>query len=59
MFDHQVNHRLASILKQEGTGQWLLNGDRFKNWLHGDDTFLWLHGIGNYFISAWQLFELS
>ncbi|KAL0632553.1 hypothetical protein Q9L58_008574 [Maublancomyces gigas] len=45
IFDHEAKHRRASKLKQDGTGEWLLNGDSFGGWLYKDDRFLWLHGI--------------
>lgn len=42
----EVNHRAATAAKQEGTGSWFLNSEKFKKWQDdGDRGLLWLHAI--------------
>lgn len=41
----ESNHEAAVKLRHQGTGSWFLDGDAFKDWLHKDNTFLWLHAI--------------
>lgn len=42
--------RLSDLLdrKQEGTGTWLLESQRFKDWLEGDVRTLWCPGMREY-----------
>lgn len=48
--DPKPNHDAAHKLMQQGTGNWLTDGETFGRWLNGDDTFLWLHGIGIHYL---------
>ncbi|KAI4086273.1 MAG: hypothetical protein LQ344_007691 [Seirophora lacunosa] len=41
----ESNHDAAVKLRHQGTGNWFLEGDAFKDWLHKDNAFLWLHAI--------------
>lgn len=42
----EANHRAATAAKQEGTGSWFLNSEKFKKWQDdGDRGLLWLHAI--------------
>ena len=34
--------------RQEGTGQWLLDSEKFKNWVNGTEKVLWCPGIREY-----------
>ena len=34
--------------RQEGTGQWLLDSKKFKNWVNGTEKVLWCPGIREY-----------
>ena len=44
--DIETNHRAATQRHLPGTGQWLLDGDDFKQWESGDQPRLWLHAMG-------------
>ena len=41
----EVNFKRASALRQQGTGEWLLDEPQFKRWLTGETNFLWIHGV--------------
>ncbi|KAL9606529.1 MAG: hypothetical protein Q9179_000315 [Wetmoreana sp. 5 TL-2023] len=41
----EINHEAAVKLRHRDTGNWFLEGDAFDNWLHTDNSFLWLHAI--------------
>ncbi|KAL8732257.1 MAG: hypothetical protein Q9166_002829 [cf. Caloplaca sp. 2 TL-2023] len=41
----KTNHGAAIKLRHQDTGNWFLEGEAFENWLHEDNTFLWLHAI--------------
>ncbi|KAL8831739.1 MAG: hypothetical protein Q9170_005169 [Blastenia crenularia] len=41
----EINHEAAVKLRHQGTGEWFLKGDAFKEWLQEDNSFLWLHAI--------------
>lgn len=41
----ESNHEAAVKVRHEGTGNWFLEGDAFKDWLREDNAFLWLHAI--------------
>ncbi|KAL7789091.1 ankyrin repeat-containing domain protein [Trichoderma ceciliae] len=43
--DPATSHQAASRKRQNGTGQWLLNGVRFREWKRSRGSFLWLFGI--------------
>ncbi|KAL8786768.1 MAG: hypothetical protein Q9213_002589 [Squamulea squamosa] len=38
-------HHAMRLPRVEGTGGWLLEEPRFKNWCNGEDDVLWCHGI--------------
>jgi hypothetical protein len=38
-------HERALKLHESHTGQWVLRSDSWKRWFHGDERFLWIHGI--------------
>lgn len=40
--------------RQEGTGQWLLESDSFKEWTTGCEKFLWCPGIRQSFLFTLQ-----
>ena len=43
--DHQSKHAIARKERQETTGEWLVQGKRFNEWMVKADSLLWLHGI--------------
>lgn len=43
--DPSSNYATACKRRQEGTGSWLLQDDRFVNWKTSSGSSLWLHGI--------------
>ncbi|KAJ5091889.1 hypothetical protein NUU61_006759 [Penicillium alfredii] len=43
--DASVNYNAACAKHHTGTGLWLVNGSRFKNWLTQSNSFLWLNGF--------------
>lgn len=43
--NHEINHEAAVKLRHQHTGSWFLDGEAFSNWLHTDNSFLWLHAI--------------
>lgn len=43
---YEKNHRTAREERTDGTGKWLLEHDRFRDWRRSSSsTILWLHGI--------------
>ena len=42
--DPYLNHNAACGKRQEGTGNWFLEGDQFREWQNSPNSFLWLHG---------------
>ena len=44
--DVETNHRAATQRHLLGTGQWLLDGDDFKQWEAGHQSRLWFHAMG-------------
>ena len=44
--DIESNHRAATQRHLPGTGQWLFDGDDFKQWEAGYQPYLWLHAMG-------------
>ncbi|KAF3765426.1 Pfs, NACHT and ankyrin domain protein [Cryphonectria parasitica EP155] len=43
--DHSTNQQRARDTRQEGSGQWFLQGEHFSTWQTEPASFLWLHGI--------------
>jgi hypothetical protein len=43
--DFRENHENARSLEQEGTGQWFIQGDKFRAWLQDRHSNLWLQAI--------------
>jgi hypothetical protein len=43
--DPSTNHNAARKAHETGTGDWLLNLEKFKSWRDGEGGILWLHGI--------------
>ncbi|KAF8486642.1 hypothetical protein JB92DRAFT_2799171, partial [Gautieria morchelliformis] len=43
--DHESKHRNARSMRQERTGEWFVEGERFQEWREAPRSFLWLHGI--------------
>ncbi|KAJ6789603.1 hypothetical protein PWT90_09841 [Aphanocladium album] len=43
--DPSTNLNKARELHQHGTGQWLLDSDRYQSWTTTPSSFLWLYGI--------------
>ncbi|QSZ37573.1 hypothetical protein DSL72_008671 [Monilinia vaccinii-corymbosi] len=41
----QTHHQVATKLRQAGTGQWFIDGEKFKEWLEPKASRLWLYGI--------------
>lgn len=41
----ELNHTAAMKLRHSGTGRWFLGSEAFRDWLDGDNTFLWIHAI--------------
>ncbi|KAL8695828.1 MAG: hypothetical protein Q9224_003129, partial [Gallowayella concinna] len=41
----ETNHSAAVKLRHQDTGNWFLEGQAFDTWIHGDNSFLWLHAI--------------
>jgi hypothetical protein len=42
-FSSKQNDLLAK--RQEGTGEWFLKADSFKNWFNGTEKILWCPGL--------------
>ncbi|KAL1793099.1 hypothetical protein ACET3X_008081 [Alternaria dauci] len=42
--DPTTNHNEARTKYENGTGEWLLNSQGYKDWLSGSSPLLWLHG---------------
>lgn len=42
------NHRAACSLRQPGTGNWFVQGERFTLWKDSRRSSLWLYGIRKY-----------
>ena len=60
--DPEANFRRACALRQEGTGQWILNDSHFDSWLAGETSFLWVHGVpgsGKTVLSSCIIAELA
>jgi hypothetical protein len=47
--DFQANHENARALEQEGTGQWFLQSEKFRTWVLGKDSNLWVQAIRMFF----------
>lgn len=47
-------HNNVKELRTPGTGQWLLDSDKYKNWRHSSRGFLWLYGSGKFAKKAIQ-----
>jgi hypothetical protein len=47
--DPATSHQAASKKCQPGTGQWLVNGVRFREWKRSRGSFMWLNGIRKLF----------
>jgi len=43
--DPSSNHKDACQKRQATTGEWFINGDEFRQWKSGLNSFIWLHGI--------------
>ena len=43
--DPSSNHNDARKKRQPTTGNWFIDGEKFKQWKHDMDSFIWLHGI--------------
>lgn len=43
---YQDHHKLSQGRRQEGTGQWLLQHDKFDNWRKSSQSMLWFRGNG-------------
>lgn len=41
----ETNFRRACSLRQQSTGEWILDEPQFKRWLAGESNFLWIHGV--------------
>lgn len=46
--DPSSNLQAASGKHEPGTGQWLLDGIRFREWKRTKKSFMWLYGIRKY-----------
>ena len=43
--DPEANFKRACALRQQGTGEWILDNSHFESWLAGETSFLWIHGV--------------
>ncbi|KAJ5520152.1 NACHT nucleoside triphosphatase [Penicillium fimorum] len=43
--DATIDHNLACEKRHTSTGLWLVNGQKFQNWLIEPNSFLWLNGF--------------
>ncbi|CAG7962744.1 unnamed protein product [Penicillium nalgiovense] len=43
--DATIDHNAAYEKRHTSTGQWLVNGQKFQNWLLEHNSFLWLNGF--------------
>ncbi|KAF8496923.1 hypothetical protein JB92DRAFT_2671092, partial [Gautieria morchelliformis] len=57
--DHESKHRNARSVRQETTGSWFVEGERFQEWREAPHSFLWLHGIRVTALSSTVIEELS
>lgn len=44
--DPSTEHNIARDKFEEGTGSWLIDGDRLETWSDTANSFLWLNGGG-------------
>lgn len=61
-FDPEANFKRACSLRQQGTGEWILEDPHFKSWLTGENSFLWIHGVpgsGKTILSSGIIAELE
>jgi hypothetical protein len=47
--DPSSNHNDACRKRQATTGEWFINGEEFKLWKSGLNSFIWLHGIRRFY----------
>lgn len=43
--DPSLNHHAARLKHEPGTGEWLLQSNRFQDWLQYEKMFLWIYGL--------------
>jgi len=43
------NHATARKIYQRGTGKWLVEGPKFRNWITTPNAGLWIHGIREFY----------
>ncbi|KAF8532006.1 hypothetical protein JB92DRAFT_2781150, partial [Gautieria morchelliformis] len=43
--DHEIKHTNARSVRQETTGSWFVEEERFQEWREAPHSSLWLHGI--------------
>ncbi|CAG8978260.1 hypothetical protein HYALB_00009157 [Hymenoscyphus albidus] len=42
--DPSTEHNIARFKHEETTGSWLLDSDKFRDWLEQENSFLWING---------------
>jgi len=52
--DPTTSHQAANRKRQSGTGQWLINGVKFREWKRSRGSFMWLKGIRELSASSTQ-----
>ena len=48
--DPSSNHNDACRKRQATTGEWFINGEEFRQWKSGLNSFIWLHGIRRFYL---------
>jgi len=56
--DPATSHQAACRKWQPGTGEWLIDGIRFREWKRSRGSFMWLNGIRELLIPSMRVLHL-